>query len=185
MTSFHFRSYAKFKLSDHRQLKFDFLMAIRLCRGNFPLSFVEDPANIDFYEAACPRMTLKSRNCFAQYKIPLVYQNIKRGVDHLLETDLTDVLQAAITTDAWTSRNNDSYISLTLTYIDRHFDLKNFVLKCTEFSTKHNAINIGKKVDEMVAETPGLANCDNIVCVSDAAPNMIAGMKNSKVVTKQ
>lgn len=75
--------------------------------------------------------------------------------------------------------------SLTLTYVDENFEMQTFMLKCTEFSDQHTKETIAKKIDECISEIPALAYVDHIVCTSDGAANMIAGMRESKTVTDQ
>jgi hypothetical protein len=63
---------------------------------------------------------------FSRFKLPLLYQNVKQVVDKQLEKELAGVDLVAFTSDCWTSRSNDPYISLTLHYITEEFDLRRY-----------------------------------------------------------
>jgi hypothetical protein len=49
---------------------------------------------------------------------------LRKALKAELEKDLKDVNGVGLTTDGWTSRNNDPYQSLTLHYINKDFNLK-------------------------------------------------------------
>jgi hypothetical protein len=73
---------------------------------------------------ADPRVQIKSSSTFRRNKCPLLYQNLRKALKAELEKDLKDVNGVGLTTDGWTSRNNDPYQSLTLHYINKDFNLK-------------------------------------------------------------
>lgn len=44
-----------------------------------------------------------------------------------------------MTTDCWTSRNTESYITITVHFIDTNFDLKSILLSCHSFNESHTS----------------------------------------------
>ena len=80
-------------------------------------------------------------------------------------------VHASLTTDIWTSEAKDSFISLTLHFLNMDFEQKMVVLSCFPFNVSHAAESILETVTEKlnVYEV-----ADKIHCfVRDNAPNMV------------
>ena len=69
-----------------------------------------------------------------------------------LETSLKDVDDVAITHDAWTSLNTQSYDTVTVHYISSTWNLKSAVLDTSEFPGSHTGENIAKKLMDTISE---------------------------------
>ena len=89
--------------------------------------------------------------------------------------------QVAFTTDGWTSATGDPYMTLTLHYINKDFEMRKFVLNFDNFVGRHTAYHIGKLLDEMIREHPALVNVPHKVIVHDAAANMISAIEKMEV----
>ena len=66
-----------------------------------------------------------------------------RAVNESLETDVSLMLDGVgvrITTDGWTFRKNDSYVLLTIAYIDSGWELHTLSLDCS----KHTGATTGE-----------------------------------------
>ena len=81
----------------------------------------------------CPKATIKSPTTLAKYKLPMLYKNIEKHVQEQLDEDISDSKIVAFTSDGWTTRNNDSYESLTVHYCNKDFELKKLTLGCQDF----------------------------------------------------
>ena len=66
-----------------------------------------------------------------------MYEREKAKVSSVL---LSDML--AITTDGWTSRSNCSYVSLTVYYINKDWEMSCHLLETAEIVTDHTAPNL-------------------------------------------
>ena len=72
-----------------------------------------------------PRYNIPSRQYFSDRAMPELYQSVKTSV----LSELAKASSVAITTDGWTSRATESYITITSSHIDSEWKLKNFVLQ--------------------------------------------------------
>lgn len=52
------------------------------------------------------------------------------------------VLKVAITTDGWSSRATESYITITSSHIDDNWELKNYVLQTRAMPESHTGMNL-------------------------------------------
>ncbi|CAN0568525.1 unnamed protein product, partial [Ectocarpus sp. 12 AP-2014] len=97
-----------------------------------------------------------------------------RAVKTALESEVALMLDAefvAITTDGWTSRNNESYMSLTVAYIDYEWKLHHLSLDCA----KHTGTTTGEDLAALVAGMIERHDLTGrvIACVTDCEPSMI------------
>ena len=60
---------------------------------------------------------MRTADSYAGNKLDLLHRNVKLAVYKDLEADLAKVTGICLTSDGWTSRANDPYLSLTLSYI--------------------------------------------------------------------
>jgi hypothetical protein len=61
-----------------------------------------------------PKALVKSETTFSKQVCPLLYTNVREGVNKILTDNLPSVQGAHCTTNHWTSRSNDAYQALTL-----------------------------------------------------------------------
>ena len=87
---------------------------------------------------------------FFRQKLPLLYGQVKQYISEELARELNDCEGLGASTDMWTSRSNDSYISVTLHFINKNFELKKFVLACQPFSGQHTAAALAKALDKVM-----------------------------------
>lgn len=59
---------------------------------------------------------------------------------------------AAFTTDAWTSRANESYLALSLHYIDVNFEIEKYTLGLRELTESHTGIYLSSIIKEILEE---------------------------------
>lgn len=79
------------------------------------------------------RYTLPSRHYFSRTALPQLYNSCRAEV----ENDLKKVTYYAATTDIWSSRTSQLYLSLTIHYIDDHWTLRNKCLQAMYFLEDH------------------------------------------------
>ena len=77
--------------------------------------------------------------------------------------------KVAITTDCWTSVANQSYISLTATYIDLEWNLVNLNLECSPFPGSHSANLLVPKIYDLL-NMHSINRSDVCCCVTDNEP---------------
>ena len=96
------------------------------------------------------------------------FVNGKASMKQYLESEVHFM---AITTDIWTSRANDAYLSLTVHFVDSSWDMISCVLVTAPYSEHRTAVNIVDKVKQVVEEYDIDINC-LLVVVHDQCSNM-------------
>ena len=95
-------------------------------------------------------------------------------------TEITPNLKsAAFTSDLWTSRAQDSYISWTFHAIDENWRLHHWTPNVQQFPGRHTGILIEGKLDSFLEELNLPADLP-MYCVNDQARNMKLVVKLSK-----
>ena len=70
------------------------------------------------------RYSIPSRQHFSENIIPDLYTMVSTQVEQVLKGSYV-----AITTDGWTSRETQSYVTITSSHIGENWNLKNYVLQ--------------------------------------------------------
>jgi hypothetical protein len=140
-----------------------------------PYSVVENPGFIHLINTLDEKYQIPSRAHFSQKVIPDLYQEEKQKV----LMDLHKASSIAITTDGWTSRNTESYITVTAHYIDSNWILQNKVLQTRVLNDSHTGKNIATVLTECVNEWNLQKNEVKVPIVTDNASNMDVAVKEA------
>lgn len=100
-----------------------------------PLSFIEDEGFQKLLHVLEPRYTLPSRATFRNAILPQMYKEVAAKLKTIIQQTNT----YSITTDGWTSRNTDSFVTYTLHVVDTEFIMHSYVLGTYKFKTEHTA----------------------------------------------
>ena len=112
-------------------------------------------------------------------KVKVQAENIKNDITSIIDATKEDFDCVGFTTDLWTSRSGDPYMSLTVHFIDKDWMLHRFTPFVAPFPANHTGKNIGLGLDAMI-ESLGLADGDwELFSVNDNASNMKLGIKLS------
>ena len=98
-------------------------LARMVCTDLQPYSIVSDRGFVDFVKSLEPRYKLPTRRALSNEIVPSLYDKARLQVADSVANNC--VLSLAVTTDAWTSATNDSYISFTAHYLDESFQVHN------------------------------------------------------------
>ncbi|XP_069699303.1 E3 SUMO-protein ligase ZBED1-like [Periplaneta americana] len=91
-----------------------------------------------------------------------------------VKVQLESAEYVTITTDGWTSINNESYLSVTAHYI-KNVQMESYLLECYKYDAKHTAQNLAEELKRVTREW-GIQQ--KIVCVvSDNAANIVAAIR--------
>ena len=113
-----------------------------------------------------PRYTLPVHTTISRSYMPALYAQEKAKVTKKIEG----------TTDGWSSRANNSYISLTVHYIDDQWSTCCHMLETAECTTDHTAANLATGLEEALEHWELPAN--NIsVATTDNAKTITAAIK--------
>lgn len=155
-----------------------------IARSGQPFSVVNEPSFQEMMSFWNPRLSIKHSTTFSKYKLPMLYESVIGTMKKLIDMEVSDCQQVAFTTDCWTSKANDPYITLTLHYINSDFELRKFVLNFENFVGRHTGYHIGRQLDEMIREYPSLEAIPKKVIVHDAANNMKSGVDHMEIMAE-
>lgn len=110
---------------------------------------VENEGFKDFVKLLNPSYTLPSRQSLLKTSLPLAYEKCLNDMKQQIKEN---VLSVCLTTDCWTSINNQSFIAITSHYLDNDFKFKSVLLECVPFEETHTSINLGNKIKSVITE---------------------------------
>ncbi|XP_060760348.1 zinc finger BED domain-containing protein 4-like [Neoarius graeffei] len=134
-----------------------------------PLSVVEQEGFKSLIKTLDPRCRIPSRKIFTGEKIPSMYEECRSKIKCLDAAD-----SAVLTTDMWTSRATEAYLTVTCHIIDENWQMQAYVLETSSFSGKHSADNICSELKRITDEW-GITTRIQAV-VTDNAVNVVAAV---------
>jgi zinc finger BED domain-containing protein 1 (E3 SUMO-protein ligase ZBED1) len=170
--------YRKFASSDRRQLDYDMWTTEFLVAGSHPFALVDSDHFRQYMAKLCPRVQVKSASTFAKNKVPRLHDAMRAELINTLMEQLAGTSGISFTSDMWTSRNRQSFLSITIHYINADFELKRYSLNCIPFRGAHTADRISRALDAEIGKVP-VKRGSRLAAVHDAAPNMKAGVRKS------
>lgn len=111
-----------------------------------PFKTVEDSGFNQFVKALNPNYELPNRHAISKELIPALYEKCLVEMKSLTST----VESACLTTDCWTSRNNESFMAITIHFINTEFELKSILLGCHSFNSNHTANNLAQEIEHVL-----------------------------------
>ncbi|XP_026481047.1 zinc finger BED domain-containing protein 1-like [Ctenocephalides felis] len=133
------------KYLEERSEKITCLLAEMISTDMLPLSFVERKGFQKFMKFLEPTYKIPSRGTVLS-RVKLLYDNKTSEVKKLL----SEAKNVAITTDMWTSRSSNSYMTITGHVIDSTWKYNNVTLSTVEISEKHTSENLKNKLTELL-----------------------------------
>lgn len=167
-------SRSKFDSTNPKQIQITEKIAMMIAKDLQPYSIVEDPGFRALIEATEPRYVMPSRKTFSHDVIPRLHSDIVANV----KSDVNSAVSLAITTDAWTSRATQAYLSYTAHFLTPDFSPRNYCLKVENSDESHTATNLAKSLSDCVLEwtTEVQRESMQIIIVSDNAANIQAAL---------
>ncbi|KAL4113573.1 hypothetical protein QTP88_017180 [Uroleucon formosanum] len=104
-----------------------------------PFRVVEDEGFKEFVKLLNPNYILPDNPLYPKH----IYQ---------LYTKNKEAQSVCMTTDCWTSRNNESFMAITIHFIDSNFSLRSVLLGCFEFNDHHTGVNLSEKIKQTLDE---------------------------------
>jgi zinc finger BED domain-containing protein 1 (E3 SUMO-protein ligase ZBED1) len=155
------------KISVDGQKKLDNSLMKLFIKDLQPFSVVEDTGFKEFVNMLNPGYKIPNRHSISKTLIPAAYE---KCVNEVKETISNELVTACLTTDCWTSRDNKSYIAITVHFIDNNFNLKSILLSCHSLIENHTSENLAEQINK----TLNAWNLKNkiVFSVSDNAYNI-------------
>lgn len=137
-----------------------------------PLSMVEDQGFRQLMEVLVPQYQMPSRGTIRR-RIELQHSEMR---NFLLERLTNEASFLALTTDAWTSCHNESYVAVTAHYLNDSWTLQNYLLEVAEMTERHTADNLSERITGIIENWNVEGRVSAIV--HDNAANIVAAMRN-------
>lgn len=137
-----------------------------------PFRIVESSEFKRFIAMLNPGYKLPCRKTVSHSLIPQLYIATKENV----KLKLINAEAVSLTTDGWTSLNNQSFWTVTVHFIDENtYTLESFLLGCTKFNERHTAENLAEFLKKTIVDW----DINNKVSAvsSDNAANIVAAIK--------
>jgi hypothetical protein len=110
-------TFSKFDSYNPKQIQ----ITEKIAKDLQPYSVVEDAGFRAVIAAAEPRYVMPSRKTFSEDVIPKLYSDTVTKV----RPDVNSAVSLTVTTDAWTSRANQAYLSYTAHFLTPDFSPRN------------------------------------------------------------
>jgi hypothetical protein len=108
-------TFSKFDSYNPKQIQITEKIAMMIAKDLQPYSVVEDPGFRAVIAAAEPRYVMLSRKTFSEDVIPKLHSD--RPTVTKVRSDVNSAVSSTVTTDAWTSRANQAYLSYTAHFL--------------------------------------------------------------------
>jgi len=141
-----------------------------------PFSMVEDKGFKDFIKMLNPAYSLPSRQTLSKTALPFAYEKCLNDMKLQIKENAVSV---CLTTDCWTSINNQSFIAITAHYLDTDFNFKSVLLECVAFEESHTSHNLKVKIESVITDWE--LNGKVVLVVSDNAYNIVGAITNLKL----
>jgi len=122
-----------------------------LCTSLRPISAIEDKGLLEMVEYANEtkhKLTLPSRKVVTaaiDEKATIARAILKHKLDEEMQ-------YYCLTTDIWTSRAMESFISLTIHFVDHDFRLHKYLLEVKPFPGSHTGVMIASKIEDIMSD---------------------------------
>lgn len=155
--------------------KSDRAIAITKALGMFiakdmqPCSVIECEGFRQLMNVLEPRYNIPSRRHFGTTVIPKLYDETRGEI----EKELSDTAHVALTTDGWTSRATESFLTVTAHYITSEWEMRSCVLQTRPIYESHTSEHLSELLTDAVAEWK-LERVNSIIPVTtDNAKNIV------------
>lgn len=178
LTQMHLDNYSsspksKFPLTSQKSRNITVAIAGFLACDMRPFSTVENIGFTNLVGILEPNFEMPSRTHIAQKVMPELYTKVKKRI--LTDSNNADFI--AVTTDGWTSRAAQGYITITAHYIDDNFEIQNHTLQTRQLNSSHIDENLAEVLTNAVEEW-GLKKSQPVAITTDNASNIVSGISN-------
>ena len=132
---------------------------------------MEDHGFQSFLKVVDPKYMPPSRRTIMRNHLPSLYEEKKAK----LMAEISQIDWFSLTTDLWTSRATQGYMTVTCHYLTKDWELKSAVLETVHIAVSHTADNLASALDSIIQNWN---ISDKIVCVvTDGARNITAALR--------
>ena len=160
----------KYESNSQRKGDLDDALLQMLTTDMQPCSIVNDKGFNKFVNLLDSRYQLPSQRNLMR-KLPGKFEEVKAQV----KTQLNSAAHVCLTTDIWTSRKTEGYITVTCHFISESWQLLSFVLETFNLCVSHTAENIAAELLRIADEWNITEKV--VAIVTDNAANMAAAVR--------
>ena len=169
--------FVKYSASSEKQKQFDQAMVAFLADTFVSFNVTGQDTFKKLFDIADKKLTVKHPTTYSRMVMDTAKTTLNQ-VCGIIAREKAHIPSVGITSDLWTSRGGDSYISLTLSWIDPKWRMQRFTPFVHPFPGRHTGVRISLELDDMMDDLNFDMNTDK-VCVSDNASNMKVAMAQS------
>lgn len=141
-----------------------------ICTDMQPVSVVEDVGFNRLLKRLQSKFKCPSRRYFTEKIIPDIFER----VTSIIKNEINGAESISFTSDIWSSRSNDSYMSLTAHFIDSDYKRKEYAVCCSYFPGEHTGEKVGEKMIEML-DALQIDERKRHLILRDGGTNYVAG----------
>ena len=160
----------KYESNSQRKGDLDDALLLMLTTDMHPCSIVNDKGFNKFVNLLDSLYQLPSRRNLMR-KLPGKFEEVKAQV----KTQLNSAAHVCLTTDIWTSRTTEGYITVTCHFISESWQMLSFVLETFNLCVSHTAENIAAELFQIADEWNITEKV--VAIVTDNAANMVAAVR--------
>ncbi len=134
-----------------------------------PYSVVQNEGFKHMLKVLEPRYDIPSRTHFSEKIVPDLYEQEKKKV----VDELSRASSVALTTDGWTSRGTESYVTITAHFITADWEMRSPVLQTRPLYESHTGTHLAQVLTQAVEEWKIKRPSTNIPVTTDNAKNQI------------
>lgn len=149
-------------------------VAMYIAKDMVPIYTVEKPGFIHLLKVLDPRYVLPSRKYFSDVALPQLYNSTRQRI----AAELDGVSFYSATTDLWSSRVMQPYLSLTLHFINDDWTLRSVCLQTAYFHDEHK----GEIIAQVLKDALSSWNLpeDRLTCMTtDSGTNMLKALRDN------
>ncbi|XP_069821004.1 E3 SUMO-protein ligase ZBED1-like [Dendropsophus ebraccatus] len=143
-----------------------------LCKDMVPFLTVEKSGFQNMIKTLDPRYEVPGRKHFTQTEMPKLYDKVREQV----KKELQSIKHYATTTDLWSSRTMEPYISLTVHFINDEWKLCSRCLQTAYFPEDHTGELISQGLKEAL-ESWGLKEELQVCITTDNGANIVKAVE--------
>ncbi|KAL4005537.1 hypothetical protein ACER0C_005250 [Sarotherodon galilaeus] len=149
-------------------------VAYHIAKDMVPISTVEQEGFIQLLKTLDRRYQLPSRKYFTREALPKMYTEVRQS----LAAQLTKVSHFALTTDLWSSRTCEPYMSVTIHFME-DWELKTACLQTSYFPQDHTREHIAEALQD-VLKTWKLNPTGLVAITTDNGANIVKAVQLNK-----
>lgn len=149
-------------------------VAMYIAKDMVPIYTVEKPGFIHLLKVLDPRYVLPSRKYFSDVALPQLYNSTRQRI----AAELDGVLFYSATTDLWSSRVMQPYLSLTLHFINDDWTLRSVCLQTAYFHNEHKGEIIAQGLKDALSSW-NLPEDRPTCMTTDSGTNMLKALRDN------